>query len=63
MIADNTLYRQTYTQEAARTDDFVLEIEKELLIQYEWVELSNSMPVVLNGRLHYTVTVTAGNYI
>lgn len=53
-------YRKTYTQPADTSDEFMKRLEDMLSKGYEWVDISQSMPVIINHKLFYTITVTAG---
>lgn len=57
-----TDYRKTLTLPAEEMDDAVVDKKKDLKEVYSWVEASNSFPIIINGTLNYTVTITAGNY-
>lgn len=62
-IHGNASFRETFTIEAPKADEFVSRMCSELLKEetaWEYVSVSDSMPVVLNGMLNYTITITAG---
>ena len=58
-----TIFRQTYTQYADSADDFFAKIVNELSKTWEWIDISPSMPILINGYLKYTATITAGNFV
>ncbi len=53
------VFRETYTQQAGRSDEFISKITQQLSKKYDIISVSESIPVYLNGQLCYTVTVTA----
>lgn len=56
-------FRQTYTQLIDEADNFFVKTKGSLTEKYEWVDLSPSMPIFFNSKLHYTVTITAGIFV
>ena len=53
---------QTYTQKAVTANAFAVKMSEEFLKQVECVTISDFFPVILNGELHYTFTITGSNY-
>jgi len=62
-VQPNIEYRQTHTVDAGKADDVAKMLDATLCKKYEWVTISSNYPIFLNGRLHYTFTVTAGTLI
>lgn len=60
-VYNGVIMRTTYTMPADDMDDFLSKITDNLSKEYEWVDVSNSYPIISCGALNYTVTVTAGN--
>lgn len=52
----------TVTTQDIFSDDKVGEIMSKLSEEWEWVDRSSSIPITFNGVLHYTVTITYGNF-
>ncbi len=53
-------FRRTYLLKADKEEDFLEDLCKNLMEKWEWITVSNSMPVIMEHYLFYTVTVTAG---
>ena len=61
-IYNEEIELSVYTIEATKAEIFIAKIMKDTLTRKVAVNCSAFMPIILNGILHYTVTVTGSNY-
>ena len=55
--------RSTHTQPAETMDDYIGKISTDLINDgWNYVDIGQSIPIIIDNVLYYTVTLTAGKF-
>ncbi len=62
-VLERESFFQTYTQPAEKANEFAENIANELIAgKYEYTDIGDFYPIIMNNKLYYTFTIRAGFY-